>query len=169
MAFEVRLASAEEVPAIGELLAEATAWLRSRGIEQWPERFPEDLLVASQTDDELYVVRHGGRLAGTVTLQWSDPMFWGERDDAGFIHRLVISRAHAGIGRQVVRWAEAEVVARNRQFLCLDTLESNRRLRRYYEDLGFSAVGEVAGPAGHPHTTAHGQWRAVLYEKAATG
>jgi hypothetical protein len=58
------------------------------------------------------------------------------------------------------------VVAKGRSFLCLDTLSSNTRLCRYYEDIGFRAVGEIAGPADHPTDPSIGAWRATLYERA---
>src|ERR1019366_4311102 len=102
---------------------------------QWPERFPEDLLLTSAASYELYLVLEDGETAGTVTLQWSDPIFWGDRANAGFIHRLAISRNHAGIGKHVVAWAERQVVAAGREYLCLDILSPNARVRRSYEEL----------------------------------
>ena len=165
MAIEVVPAGVDDVPMVLAILGEASAWLRSRGVLQWPERFPEELLQRSAASQELYVVLDEGERAGTVTLQWLDPMFWGDRADAGFIHRLAVSRVHAGIGKAVVAWAEREVVAHGREYLCLDTLSSNTRLRRYYEELGFKPVGTVSGPDNHPHSAAHGHWEAVLYEK----
>ena len=56
---------------------------RNRGVYQWPERFPEHLLLMSGANQELYLVVEDGETAGTVTLQWSDPMFWGDRANAG--------------------------------------------------------------------------------------
>jgi len=165
MAVEVVPADADDVLTVVAILGEASAWLRRRGILQWPERFPDDLLQRSVASRELYLVLEDGEVAGTVTLQWSDPMFWGDRANAGFIHRLAISRSHAGIGRQVIAWAEREARANGREYLCLDTLSSNTGLRGYYEELGFAPVGVVSGPVGHPHTDAHGHWEATLYEK----
>lgn len=162
----VELASYDEADAVVDVLAEASAWLASKGIHQWPARFEIEFIQETIKAGTLYVVKVGGRLAGTVTLQWSDPMFWGERDDAAFIHRLAIRRSHAGLGREVVAWAESEALSSGRRHLCLDTLSSNVRLRRYYEDLGFRPVGEVKGPSAHSHTEAHGTWTATLYEKA---
>lgn len=162
-------ATAEDLPEIVTILAEASAWLLGRGIRQWPGQFPQELLVQSVANGELFVVLQDGQTAGTVTLQWADPMFWGDRSDAGFVHRLAISRAYAGIGKQVIWWAQSQVLAHGRNYLCLDTLTSNARLCRYYEDLGFSAVGEASGPLAHPHTEAHGFWRATLYEKFLIG
>jgi GNAT superfamily N-acetyltransferase len=81
-------------------------------------------------------------------------------------HRLAVRRAHAGVGPTVLEWAEATSRARGRAYLCLDTLTSNTRLRRYYEELGFHEVGEIVGPAEHLTDPALGPWRATLYERA---
>jgi hypothetical protein len=44
-------------------------------------------------------------------------------------------------------------------------MTSNRRLRDYYEALGFEAVGEIEGPREHPHGAGHGRWQATLYQR----
>jgi hypothetical protein len=169
MEVSVSPAGLEDVPMAIEILAEASAWLRGRGIRQWPPRFDSGFIRRSAEFGQLYLVTSGREVAGTVTLQWSDEMFWGDRTDAGFLHRLAILRSHRGAGPDVIRWAEREVAAHDRLYLCLDTLTSNARLREYYEDLGFVSVGEMAGPVEHPHTKAHGLWRATLYEKRVAG
>ena len=124
------------------------------------------MLLPALEAGNLYVVPDETCLAATVTLQWTDSMLWGDRGDAGFIHRLGVRRSHAGMGRSVVEWAAKEVLSRDRHYLCLDCLSTNLRLRRYYEEVGFIMVGEMAGPAEHAHTMAHGRWQAVLYEKS---
>jgi GNAT superfamily N-acetyltransferase len=169
MPLAVRPAGPDEVELVGDILAEASAWLQSKGIAQWPARFAPEFLLGCVERGELYVATDGGRIVGTVTLQWSDPLFWGDRQDAGFVHRLAVQRAHAGGGRDLLEWVEGEVKARGRSFVCLDTLSSNTRLRRYYEEMGFRTVGEITGPAEHPTDPALGGWRAVLYEKAIAG
>jgi GNAT superfamily N-acetyltransferase len=161
----IRPAGPEDVEAVADVLAEVSAWLQSKGIAQWPDRFSADFLLGYTRRRELYVATEGGDVVGTVTLQWSDQPFWGDRQDAGFVHRLAVRRSHSGSGRALLDWAEGQVEAKGRSFLCLDTLSSNTRLRRYYEDIGFRAVGEITGPADHPTDPALGQWRATLYEK----
>lgn len=161
----VRTAEAEDLDHVIDTLAECSSWLKSRGVVQWPERFtPAQLLPIFEAGD-LYVVDGGPSIAATFTLQWTDPMFWGDRVDAGFLHRLGVRRSHAGLGSDILQWAFAKARSRGRQYLCLDCLSTNGRLRRYYEDHGFSVVGELAGPPDHPHTVAHGLWTAVLYER----
>jgi GNAT superfamily N-acetyltransferase len=166
MPLEVRPAGPDDVEAVADVLAEETAWLQAKGIRQWPARFPADFLLACAGRGELYAGTVDDRIVATVTLQWSDPSFWGDRQDAGFVHRLAVRRSHAGCGPVLLKWAEQEVRRRGRSFLCLDTLSSNIRLCRYYEKIGFRAVGEIAGPADHLTDPALGSWRATLYEKA---
>jgi GNAT superfamily N-acetyltransferase len=162
----VRAAGPADVEAVEDILAEVSAWMRARDIVQWPVRFPDGFLLGCARRGELYVASDQRGPVGTVTLQWSDPLFWGDRHDAGFVHRLAVRRSYAGAGRFLLEWAEAEVRARGRSFVCLDTLTSNTRLRRYYEDLGYRPVGEISGPAEHPTDPALGAWRTTLYEKA---
>jgi hypothetical protein len=44
-------------------------------------------------------------------------------------------------------------------------MTSNRRLRDYYESLGFEKVADIQGPPEHPHGAAHGAWQATLYQR----
>jgi hypothetical protein len=162
----IRRADHGDVSDVLAMLAEATAWLKTKGIVQWPERFPRSVVEATVASGGLFVATEGSVMVATVTLLWSDPSFWGDRDDAGFVHRLVVRRTHAGMGRTVLDWAADQVRSAGRTHLCLDCLGTNRRLRRHYEELGFHLVSEVPGPADHPHSAAHGSWTAALYEKA---
>jgi GNAT superfamily N-acetyltransferase len=148
------------------ILAESAAWLKTKGILQWPDRFPESVITGALESGDLYVAMERNQIVATVTLQWRDPSFWGNRNDAAFVHRLAARRSHAGIGQRVLEWAADQAKSRNRSYLCLDCLSTNERLRRYYEDLGFRRVKEISGPSDHPHGAAHGAWSAVLYEKA---
>jgi GNAT superfamily N-acetyltransferase len=162
----IRRAVEEDVSDVLAVLAEATAWLRTKGIVQWPDRFPRSVIAAALDSGGLFVATEGSAIVATVTLLWSDPSFWGDRDDAGFVHRLVVRRSHVGLGRTLLEWAADQVRSKGRSYVCLDCLGTNERMRRYYEDLGFRLVGEVPGPADHPHSDAHGSWSAALYEKA---
>jgi GNAT superfamily N-acetyltransferase len=163
---KIRRAGHEDVADVIAVLAECSAWLREKGIVQWPDRFPESLIVTTVDDGDLFVATQGTEIVATVTLKWFDPSFWGERDDAGFVHRLAVRRSHAGLGRSLLEWAAERAQSHDRSYLCLDCLSTNQRLRRYYEDLGFQLVGEISGPSKHPHSAAHGSWQAVLYEMA---
>src|SRR5437764_251323 len=64
-AVNVEPVGAEELDAVVEVLSEAAAWLRSRGIEQWPSPFPADWVAPSIERGETYLVRENGAVAGT--------------------------------------------------------------------------------------------------------
>jgi ribosomal protein S18 acetylase RimI-like enzyme len=155
-------ASPEDVEEVCDLLAEAAAWMRGRGIEQWPRRFPRTQIAESVARGETYLARLGDATAGTLALEWEDPLFWGDRPrDAGYVHRVAVRRAFAGrgLGARLVDWAAERVVARGRRYLRLDCMAQNARLRRYYEELGFEHRGDVE----------RGKWRASIYERPVTG
>ncbi|VXA95526.1 hypothetical protein [Pseudoclavibacter sp. 8L] len=68
----VETASELDVPAVSDLIAQARAWLTSRGIDQWQDEVPMSLLESDAADGRLFVVRDGDRTVATVTLSDSD-------------------------------------------------------------------------------------------------
>jgi GNAT superfamily N-acetyltransferase len=137
------------VSVVATLLDEATAWVGERGYEQWPLPFPRDEIAAGIERGEVYVAELGGDVIATVTLLWDDELHWGERPpDAAYVHKLAVSRAHAGrrVGQAVVEWADGTAAANGRAFLRLDCHRTNPGIRRYYEELGFEhCADEVIG------------------------
>src|SRR5256885_6645495 len=100
------------------LLDEATVWVGERGYEQWPLPFPHDQIAAAIGRGEVYVAELEGEPVATVTLLWEDPMYCGARPpDAGYVHKLAVSRACAGrrIGNALVDWADAAAAANGRR------------------------------------------------------
>ena len=95
---------------------------------------------------------------GTVTLQWSDERFWGERPpDAGYVHKLAIRPVYKGknLGLQILKWAEENARAAGKKFLRLDCMAEDRKIRNYYEQAGFLFRGDKIDP----------RFKASLYEK----
>lgn len=150
-----------------EILAEAAAWMRVRGHENWPERFPRHFIESHATAGELHVVEIDGSTVATLTLQWSDTRIWGETDlDAGYVHRLAVCRPHAGerLGYRLLDWAGEQVLAQGRELLRLDVVSTNARLREYYEQAGFAYRRDVEGEELLRDGT-RWPWRTSLYER----
>lgn len=129
------------------ILNEAAEWLRSKEIDQWQSAYWTRTLISDGIrNGEVYLARLEGEVVGTITLQWSDPRFWGDTlIDAAYFHRLAIKREYAakGLGRVLVEWAVNRAKAAGESFLRLNCSFENQRLRRYYEDAGFSYRGEA--------------------------
>ncbi len=150
------LADAEMIIA---MLNNAARWLDSKGVDQWPSPFPDEIVRASVERGDSYVALLEDQPVGSVAVYWDDPGFWGPRPpDAGYIHRLVVDRRMTGqgMGSAILEAAAWLVGAKGRAFLRLDTGARNWRLRRWYEELGFVHRGDIevedrgTGPGAGP-------------------
>jgi GNAT superfamily N-acetyltransferase len=147
----VRRATHADAAVAGSILDEAARWLASQGFDHWPVPFPADELAERIDQGELYVADLDGEPAGTLTLLWDDPSFWGDQPpDAAYIHKLAVRRAFAGrgLGSAIVAWAERRAAAAGRQHLRLDCPRDNPGIRVYYERLGFEHRGDLDDPRG---------------------
>lgn len=143
--------------AIRALQDEAIAWLRSRGTDQWQNLRPARhgtgrSLAEAISRGEVYLVRDGARIIGTVTVDdFADPEFWtpeDDPDDALYIHRMVVARSASGqdVGGQMIAWALDRTRALGRTWLRLDAWRTNPALHDYYLQHGFEHVRTVPLP-----------------------
>lgn len=143
------------------------AWTERLGFANWPARFPPEVVTRGVAEATLYVVEEDASIIATLTLQWSDVMFWGDRpDDAGYVHRLVVRRNHVGVGLGAVMidWVSQQVKAAGRACLRLDVSADNLPLCSYYERLGFGYRGDCEGEFSEPDGRVR-RWKTRLYER----
>lgn len=142
-----------DVDCLEEILAilnSAAAWLRSKGVEQWPDRFDAEHVLPAILRGETWLARLDGEPAGTITLNWSDPLWHPADEDAGYVHRLAVLRSTPGLGLRLLDWAAEAVRLRGCRWLRLDCVSTNRRLRAHYEAAGFRHCGDVPVPRPQP-------------------
>ena len=156
-----------DTAAIIDLLSDAARWLNSQEISQWPYPFPSELVESSVDRGETTAVLSGEQLIGSFSIYWEDARFWGVRPpDGAYLHRLVAAEPFRGLG--LGRWmidCASDIARQNaRSWLRLDCGADNMRLRRWYEDLGFSHCGDVDVDVKGAGATP-GPWRAALYER----
>lgn len=144
--YEIVQASPADLDQVLSILVQAAEWLKLRGIRQWGHYLDgateeKQELVEAIERGEVYLVRQGGRPAGTVTLQaapseW-DRQIWGDvaDDDALYVHRFAVSRDFAGqgLGNQMLDFAEERGRSLGKRYLRLDCVGHNRRLTEYYQ------------------------------------
>ncbi len=131
------------------ILDQAAQWLSSQGIHQWDSPPPAEvcrlfeLAIARQ---DVYLVRLGTppEVIGAFRLDWSHADFWPDRKDAGYLYTLALKPDFIGrgIGKRVIDWVDNQIRGRRRDWLRLDCIAANKRLRRWYEDLGFQHRGD---------------------------
>jgi ribosomal protein S18 acetylase RimI-like enzyme len=149
---DVARAGPGELEAVMRILAEASAALVERGINQWPSppspalrhMFEEQIALGQVY---LALLPASGELAGMVRLTWRHDAVWPEDPhSAGYVHTLAIRPTLRGrqLGVALLAWAASHVRARQRRFLRLDCVAGSQPLRNYYELLGFIRRGLAA-------------------------
>jgi hypothetical protein len=138
-----RATTGEDTDDVLGVLDEAAGWLDGRGITQWPARFEAAWVLEAISRGETWLVAAGAEVAGTLTLDWSDPLWADAGGAAGYVHRMAVRRGAAGLGTVVLGWASDAVRQRGAAALRLDCVRSNRQLRSYYEGRGFVHRGDV--------------------------
>lgn len=140
----MRRARPDDIEVVLAVLGDAARWLRDRGVEQWPDRFPAEWVMPAIERGETWLAEVDGETVGTLVVQWDDPIFWaGYPADAGYLHRLAVSRPGRGHGGPLLRWAERHATVNGKAFLRLDCVASNAALCAYYERAGYARVGDV--------------------------
>ncbi len=160
-ALEVRVA-AGELPRCSALLQESARWAARRGMALWDEAsLTVEALTAVYDPSEFRLGWLDGEPVATMVLQREDRLFWPDAapGEALYLHKLAVSRAHAGrhLARGMLAAALQEVRAVGRPYLRLDTAADRPKLRGLYEDFGFQSCGERLV----------GEHRVVLYERAS--
>lgn len=146
-ALDFKVAQTEDLPLAMEILAEAAARLKEKGIDQWPSPPNEHWqrrMAAAIERKEVYTVGVDQNRLGILRFTWSDP-YWPDDNLAGYVHSMAVRPAMQGknIGGAILSWAARKARQQDRQFLRLDCLSGNGRLRRYYEEQGFIYRGEA--------------------------
>lgn len=161
-----RLAEHSDASLLVRLRDGAARWMQEHGIDQWkPGEMGEDHFRARMAEGEVWLAENRGQVVGGWELWWTDESAWGVRPpDAGYVHRLMVDRAAAprGAGGAMLAEAERRIAAAGRRWARLDCVAGNERLRGWYEEAGYTVVGEQPlkqGGKGGPYAV-------TLLEKA---
>ncbi|NOU66531.1 GNAT family N-acetyltransferase [Paenibacillus sp. LMG 31461] len=159
--FIIRKAQIEDVDDIQKLFIEAAQWIQlSKGFTQWREdSFNNAYLTSFINDQEVFVACQNGALIGCFSIQWQYEEIWGDlfHDDAGYVHRLVVSRKYKGegFGNKFLAWAADYIKTKGKGWLRLDCMADNPTLNDYYRSHDFIHRGRYDGRG----------WSANLYER----
>jgi ribosomal protein S18 acetylase RimI-like enzyme len=162
----IRRANRTELKVVLKVLSEAATWQAAEREAVWPVPFPSATVQASMDRHETYVLCRRNAVIGTVALCWDDPVWEEQLPDSGYVHRLAVQRHASGerLGATMLAWADRQIADAGRTWLRLDCPASNRRLRTYYEHLGFQLVREVE-VTSPPQFGASVSWRLALNQR----
>jgi GNAT superfamily N-acetyltransferase len=158
----LRRATTDHLEIIIGLIEEAAAWLRAQGIDQWARPWPSlaarDRRILADLHAAKTWIGWDNRIpAATITVDPHPNLAWPDefqREQAVYIHRLVVSRPYArvGLGGQLLDWAGWKAWREHRAFwVRLNAWTTNHRLHDYYKKQGFELCGhspDEGYPAG---------------------
>lgn len=144
-----RIGGVEDVDRLIELVDSRMAWMDRMGIDQWNnshyhERYPRSYYMERARHGELFVLERASdhRVVAAGVLFETDKR-WGEMpESAYYVHHLVAQESEKGAGEAYVRFAAAYARDKGKQYLRLDSKIGNASLERWYDRLGFVAVGQ---------------------------
>ncbi|MEV6147102.1 GNAT family N-acetyltransferase [Streptomyces sp. NPDC051992] len=143
-----------DLPRLVKFRTDASAWLRTRGTDQWAKPFPADHILGSIRRGEVFMIRqepHADAVA-TITLDRdADARLWTPEEIAEpalYVHKLAVDRACAGtgLGSALLDWAGERAVQQGAKWLRLDAWSTNLRLQAYYLEHGFVHVRTADDP-----------------------
>ena len=167
-----RLAQLSDHDAIMTLIAHAQAYIRTFGIDQWQDGYPEpECILADIHAQRGWVFNDNGRVAGyCVLLAEKEPIYdsidgkWRtEGDNYLTIHRMAIDDEWRGRGLSVQMIAFAADLAQEKGLASVraDTHTGNLAMRGLLEKQGFAYCGTVS----YAGLVNHGDPIRVAYEK----
>lgn len=130
----VRPARPDEASAVAALVETAYApWVPAIG--QRPGPMDDDYARRIARGEAFVVAEASGALAGLVVLEQKDGAFW--------LDNVAVAPAHAGrgLGRRLIRFAEAEARRRGHDAIRLYTHQRMERNVALYRDLGYIETG----------------------------
>lgn len=138
-----------EFDAVYGILHENAIWILSKGIIQWPLDWLESIrpeIKAAIESELFYAVEVDNTLAAVIEIRSTPEDLWNNnQDEALYIHKLAIQRKYAdrGLGRNILDLIKLKARQKNIEFLRLDCVAHNDKLRAYYESCGFNLKGIV--------------------------
>ncbi|MFB7761472.1 GNAT family N-acetyltransferase [Streptomyces xiamenensis] len=152
MTLTIEAAGPDQLPIVEALLSEASAWLASRGIDQWQYPPHRDRITRALNEGVCFLALVDRNPVGTIQVDtFADPEFWTPEDKpetALYVHRMAVRRSpdSRGAGATMLDWAVDRAAGAEKAWLRLDAWKDNPGLHRYYEAKGFTRLRVVDLP-----------------------
>jgi GNAT superfamily N-acetyltransferase len=139
------LATRDDLESVYEVYRGVCWWLHHvRGItEQWEGEPAQEEIEQMIASDELYLALSQQVVVGAFKLNDKDH-HWDNDGTALYVHAFAVHRKFKGqgIGQVMLDWAADEARRQGKQYLRLDCMNENARLKQYYAEASFESRGQ---------------------------
>ena len=149
----LRLATADDLPAIRQIFGEARSFMAGNGNPQWNGGYPyDDVIEQKLAADEFRILQCGGGVAAVYSVCETEPDYddiegkWlTTAENYLAVHTLAVSSAHRrrGFARAALKEAEAEALRLGKNSIRGDTHISNAPMRSLVAACGFKECGAL--------------------------
>jgi ribosomal protein S18 acetylase RimI-like enzyme len=155
----IRLSKILEIPDILNITKACACTMSARGIFQWNEHYPDrDTFLKDLERNELFVYEDDSKIVGVVVVtelkdQEYEEIEWIAPEGRNhYIHRLAVHPDFQGRGyaRKLMDFAEKMARDRDAVSVRLDTFSRNKRNQKFYEQRGYSRLGDIYFPRQSP-------------------
>lgn len=155
----LRLMAEGDIPQIMAIIAQAQAYLKAQGIDQWQNGYPDEAVVREDIALERgYVLEDAGRVVGMAALVFDgEPTYqtiyegtWQTPEPYAAVHRIAVDASCRGQGISDVLMQGVEAVIRKKGFPSarIDTHRDNVVMQRMLQRNGYTLCGVIYLSAG---------------------
>lgn len=156
-----RRSQAQDLVQIMAIIKQAQEYLKSAGIDQWQNGYPnQDIVLQDIKLGNSYVLTKDGEVVGTAVLEFDgdsnyDTIYegaWLTDGHYGAIHRIAISNYYKGSGfaSQIIQAMIDLCQKRGTPSLRVDTHKDNQSMQRMLQKNGFHYCGVIYLADGSP-------------------
>ncbi len=143
-----RVTNSEDAQAWLKVLRGVARVFTERNLMMWPEEnFSDSWALPFLGTKQMILGKLNNLPAAVMLLLPEDKDIWpnAKLGESMFVHKLAVARTHKGMGlaKEMIHWAKQEAKSLGCTYLRLDTDSTRPVLCKLYEDMGFTAVGEV--------------------------
>lgn len=142
----------DDIEKIFELYDAAIAYQKTVFNKQW-QGFERSLIERELNEQRQWKILIGGEIACIFAIDFNDPLIWKEKDadPSIYLHRIVTNPEYRGANfvNEIVSWAHIFAAENGKEYIRMDTWGDNPRLIAYYEQCGFSYLGNIIPEASN--------------------
>ena len=143
-------ATKKDIDCVYGIIEECSAWLKTKGVQQWNPTYPRDLFLKDVEKGAVCYFMEGDSLGGTATIYNEKPSYyptdiWYTKEKVWYLCRFAVPRRLKGkkLGIRIIAALETKGEQDGVEWIRLDVAKANPFLQSYYSNLGYQCAGEV--------------------------
>lgn len=150
---QFRIATMQEVPAIMQIITDAKTHLKTAGIDQWQDGYPDESdILADINAGSGYVFTDGEDIAAYACINFDgEPSYdditgtWLSNGPYAVVHRMAASSIYRGQGfaDALLIFAQTLCEQKGVHSIKIDTDEANKAMQHILQKNGFSYCGGI--------------------------